>query len=92
MRLIRDGHCFTSMQRTVKTVRDGEPRTATSTFTQLLSSEVFGIFVSFLLFVHRGHKDCLGLGAISTFTQLSFEGLGIFVSVLLYVHRDHKDF
>ena len=92
MRLIRDGHCFTSMQRTVRTVRDGEPRTATSTFTQLLSSEVFGIFVSFLLFVHRGHKDCLGLGAISTFTQLSFEGLGIFVSVLLYVHRDHKDF
>ena len=30
--------CFTSTE-TVRTVRDGEPRTATSTFTQLLSSE-----------------------------------------------------
>ena len=29
--------CFTSTE-TVRTVRDGEPRTATSTFTQLLSS------------------------------------------------------
>ena len=25
---------------TIRTVRDGEPRTATSTFTQLLSSDV----------------------------------------------------
>ena len=31
--------CFTSTE-IVMTVRDGEPRTATSTFTQLLSSEV----------------------------------------------------
>ena len=78
---------------TVRTVRNGKPRTATSTFTQLLSSEVFGIFVSFLLFVHRRYKDCLGLGTISTFTQLlSSEGFGIFLSVVLYVHRDHKDF
>ena len=29
--------CFTSTE-TVRTIRDGEPRTATSTFTQLLSS------------------------------------------------------
>ena len=41
-----DGHldfhtvqcCFTSTE-TIRTIRDGEPRTATSTFTQLLSSE-----------------------------------------------------
>ena len=30
--------CFTSTE-TIRTIRDGEPRTATSTFTQLLSSE-----------------------------------------------------
>ena len=30
---------FTSTE-TIRTVRDGEPRTATSTFTQLLSSEL----------------------------------------------------
>ena len=35
-------------------VRDREPRTATSTFTQLLSS----VIVQFkLLYVHRDHKD-----------------------------------
>ena len=39
--------CFTSTE-TVRTVRDGEPRTATSTFTQLLSS-VFQ-FVKVLIF------------------------------------------
>ena len=31
--------CFTSPE-TIRTIRDGEPRTATSTFTQLLSSEL----------------------------------------------------
>ena len=30
--------CFTETTETIMTVRDGEPRTATSTFTQLLSS------------------------------------------------------
>ena len=30
--------CFTSTE-TVPTIRDGEPRTATSTFTQLLNSD-----------------------------------------------------
>ena len=30
--------CFTSTE-TIRTIRDGEPRTATSTFTQLLTSE-----------------------------------------------------
>ena len=33
--------CFTCTE-TTGTVRDGEPRTATSTFTQLLSSVVVG--------------------------------------------------
>ena len=43
--------CFTSTE-TVVTVRDGEPRMATSTFTQLLNS------VSVLLYVHRDRTDC----------------------------------
>ena len=30
--------CLTSTE-TIRTIRDGDPRTATSTFTQLLSSE-----------------------------------------------------
>ena len=41
--------CFTSTE-TVPTIRDGEPRTATSTFTQLLTSVVL---ISVLLHLHR---------------------------------------
>ena len=60
--------CFTSTE-TVRTIRDGEPRTATSTFTQLLSS--VSVFVSALLYVHRNHQALLGTPrtATSTFTQ-----------------------
>ena len=36
----------------IKTIRDGEPRTATSTFTLLLSSVNIS---SVLLYVHRDH-------------------------------------
>ena len=54
---------FTSTE-TIRTSRDGEPRTATSTFTQLLSSAVyfFFFFKSVLLYVHREHKFCYGRG------------------------------
>ena len=38
MKLVRAQCCFTSIE-TVQTISDGEPRTATSTFTQLLSSD-----------------------------------------------------
>ena len=52
---------------------DGGPRTATSTFTQLLSFEVLGSG-SVLPYVHRDRKDYQGRGgsrtATSTFTQL----------------------
>ena len=34
--------CFTSTE-TRRTIRDGQPRTATSSFTQLLSSEISGV-------------------------------------------------
>ena len=37
---------------TIRTIRDGKPRTATSTFTQLLVQ-----FSSVLLYVHRDRKD-----------------------------------
>ena len=41
----------------MRTIRDGEPRTATSTFTQLQSSEAFS---SVLCYVHIDHKDYKG--------------------------------
>ena len=39
-------------------IRDGESRTATSTFTQLLSSEILQF-----IYVHRDRKDYYGRGA-----------------------------
>ena len=41
--------CFTSTE-TTKTVRDGEPRTSTSTFTRVLSSELFGYIYIYICF------------------------------------------
>ena len=78
--------CFTSTG-TGRTIRDREPRTSISTFTQLLSSEQL---CSMLLYVHRGHKDCSGRGAQHghlDFYQL--ELWGNYVSALLYVHGNH---
>ena len=46
--------CFTSTEN-VRTIRDGEPRTATSTFTLALSSDTC---CSVLLYVQGDHKDC----------------------------------
>ena len=62
--------CFTSTE-TIRTIRDGEIRTATSTSTQLLSSLCF--YCSVLLYVHREHTDYERRElrtATSTFTQL----------------------
>ena len=44
--------CFTSTE-TIRTIRDGEPRTATSTSTQLLSSEMY---TSSYLYQQRPHQ------------------------------------
>ena len=52
--------CFTSTE-TMRLIRDGEPRTATSTFTQLLSSDP--VSSSVLLYVHRDSTDYHGWGA-----------------------------
>ena len=65
---------------TVSAIRDGKPRTATSTFTQLLSSG--GMSSSVLLYAHR---------ARTTFTQLLSSG-GMSSSVLLYAHRARTTF
>ena len=48
--------CFTSTE-TVRTVRDGETRTSTSTFTQPLSP-VSDCSSSLLLYVHRDRTNC----------------------------------
>ena len=51
--------CFTSTE-TVWTIRDGELRTSTSTYTQLLSSNEEGLVV---LYVHRDRTEHQGRGA-----------------------------
>ena len=53
---------------TIRLIRDGEPRTATSTFTQLLSSDVQCRFTSTetIRLIRDGEPGM----AISTFTQL----------------------
>ena len=48
---------FTSTE-TVRTVRDGEPRTATSTSTQCLSSVSDTVHPSVLFYIHRDRTDC----------------------------------
>ena len=57
---VRDQCRFTSTE-TVRTIRDEEPRTATSTFTQHLSFVLSSRSV--LLYVHRDRTDYLGRGA-----------------------------
>ena len=86
-------HCCSTSTETIRTIRDGESRTATPTFTQLLSSYSFGslgqcCFTSTETIL-RTIRDGEPRTATSTFTQLlSSEGLGS-RSVLLYAHRDY---
>ena len=50
--------CFTSTE-TIRNIWDGELRTSTSSFTQLLSSDNFPLLSSFIvLYVHKNHKAC----------------------------------
>ena len=61
--------CCCTSSETVRTIRDGEPRTSTSTFTQLWVT----LASSVLLYVHKDHKankDREPRTATSTFTQL----------------------
>ena len=54
--LVQVQYCFKPTD-TIRPIRDEEPRTATSTFTQVLSSECLSSS-SVLLYVHRDRKDC----------------------------------
>ena len=58
--------------KAVRTIRDGEPRTATSTFTQLLSSVVDYFFKCCFTSTEtiRTVRDRESRTATSTFTQL----------------------
>ena len=73
--------CFTATE-TVRTIRDEKPRTATSTFTQLLSSEtasmiVFQVQCCFTSTdTTRTVRDGESGTATSTFTQLLSSGCG----------------
>ena len=59
--------CFTSTE-TIRAIRDGEPRTATSTFTHLLRSVLQCYFASTETI--RAIRDGEPMTATSTFTQL----------------------
>ena len=74
--------CFKSTE-TTRTVRDGEPRTATSTFTQLQSS-IQSPFFSGALYPRA---------TIRTIRDRESRTGTYFSSVLLYTHIDHvKDY
>ena len=49
--LVDDDEVLLYVHRNRRVIRDGEPRTATSSFTQLLNS-----VLQMLLYVHRNHK------------------------------------
>ena len=50
--------CCITPTETVRIIRDGEPRTATSTFTQLLNSKRKASSPFVVLYVHRNSKAC----------------------------------
>ena len=55
--------CYFTSTETIRTIWDGEPRTATSTFTQLLSSLKISGPRSMSLYGHKDSKDYYGQGA-----------------------------
>ena len=58
----RQVQCCCTSPKAVRSIKDRKPRTATSTFTQLLSSD--SVPVQFTVaYVHRDHKDYYGRGA-----------------------------
>ena len=90
----REFQCCFSSTETIRIIRDGEPRTSTSTFTQLLNSPPTMVQVQCCFTpteTVRAIMDGEPRTSTSTFTQLLSSNLGCSSSVLLYVHRDHKD-
>ena len=73
--MVQDQCSFTSTE-TIRTIRDGAPRTATPIFPQLLSSECSGGSRSMLLYVHRDHNyGLLGTGSRGQPPRLTFSQL-----------------
>ena len=86
--------CFTSTE-TMRTIL-GTSWTATSTFTQFLTSEFVCLVQVQCCFtsteIIRIIRDGKSKTATSTFTQFLSSELIIVRSVLIYVHRDHNDY
>ena len=80
--------CCCTSPKTVRSIRDRKPRTATSTFTQLLSSDAVPVQSTETI---RTIRDREPRTATSTFTQLLSSEILRF-KMLLDVHRDHKDY
>ena len=53
----------------MRTIRGGEPRSSTSTFTQLLSAAPLKPSMAMLFYVHRDHKDYFRDGKTRTVTS-----------------------
>ena len=77
------------------TIGDGEPRTATSTFTQLLSSDTCCVFEFSVALTPtetiRTIRDGKPRTATSTFTQF-LGSVPLSSSVLRCVHRDRRNY
>ena len=80
---------------TIKTIRDGEPRTAVSTFTQLLSSEILTFKLNgFYFFTSTETIRTIRDGRLDFHTAPELGNTHVQVKLVLffYVHRDHKNY
>ena len=85
---------FTSTE-TIRTIWDGEPRTATSAFTQLLNSALFFFFFRCCLTTTETiGPSVLGTGAqdghLGFHTAPELCSLLLLLQMLPYDHRDHR--
>ena len=78
--------CFTSTE-TIKLIRDGEPRTSTSTYTQLPSSDVQCCFTSTknIKLIRDGEPRT----STSTFTQLLTSDVILMHTLTIALNRGH---
>ena len=82
--------CFFTSTETVRTIRDGEPRTATSTFTHLLSSGHFKVEGVLLLFLRPERPQ--GKGSPGRPPRLWHSSCALTVLEFKFsVHRDRED-
>ena len=93
-RKFSSAQCSLTSTETIRTVRDAEPRTATSTFIQLPSSEIVQrCFTSTdtteNLRTIRTIRDGEPRTATSTFTQLLSSAINL-CSLLIFIFRSHS--